>query len=251
MFNNSIINNMPPVTKNLIIVNIIIWAAMALFPQEIGVMMDRHCGLHYFLSDNFIASQFITYQFVHADFTHLFFNMFALFMFGIAIEQIMGSKRFLSYYLICGIGAGLIQMGVNAIEYFHYAGMLSNVELHQVLNEGTSIFNQGKNYIDPTLGTINLLINMPTVGASGAVYGILLAFGMFLPNQPMYIMFIPYPVKAKWVVIGYAAIELILGMGHANTGIAHFAHLGGMIFGFLIILYWKKTGTIRKNDNYY
>ena len=135
---------MPPVTKNLIIVNIIIWVAMALFPQEIGVMMDRHCGLHYFLSNDFIASQFITYQFVHADFTHLFFNMFALFMFGIAIEQIMGSKRFLSYYLICGIGAGLIQMGVNAIEYHHLAGMLSNVDLHHILSEGTSILNQGK-----------------------------------------------------------------------------------------------------------
>lgn len=242
---------MPPVTKNLIIVNIIIWVAMALFPQEIGVMMDRHCGLHYFLSNDFIASQFITYQFVHADFTHLFFNMFALFMFGITIEQIMGSKRFLSYYLICGIGAGLIQMGVNAIEYHHLAGMLSNVDLRHILSEGTSILNQGKNYIDSTAGSLNLLINMPTVGASGAIYGILLAFGVFFPNNPIYIMFIPYPIKAKWVIVGYAAIELMLGMGHANTGIAHFAHLGGMIFGFLMILYWKKTGTIRKNDNYY
>jgi len=242
---------MPPVTKNLIIVNLIIWAAMALFPQEIGVMMDRHCGLHYFLSHDFLFTQFISYQFVHSGFSHLFFNMFALFMFGMAIESIMGPKRFITYYLICGIGAGLIQMGVNAIEYHQIAQHLTNAELQTVLNEGTHIFNQGKNYTDPMLGSLNFLINIPTVGASGSIYGILLAFGVFFPNRPIYIMFIPYPIKAKWVVVGYAAIELFLGVGHANTGIAHFAHLGGMIFGFLLILYWKKTGVIRKNDTYF
>lgn len=244
---------MPPVTKNLIIVNIIIWVAMALFPQEIGVMMDRHCGLHYFLSNDFIASQFITYQFVHADFTHLFFNMFALFMFGIAIEQIMGSKRFLSYYLICGIGAGLIQMGVNAIELHQLTQSALEADLPFKIQNGHVWISQNIDYssIQSIFNSIEILINMPTVGASGAIYGILLAFGVFFPNNPIYIMFIPYPIKAKWVIVGYAAIELMLGMGHANTGIAHFAHLGGMIFGFLMILYWKKTGTIRKNDNYY
>lgn len=251
MFNNSIISQMPPVTKNLIIVNVIIWAAMALFPQEIGTMMDRHCGLHYYLSHDFIFTQFISYQFVHAGFSHLFFNMFALFMFGIAIENIMGPKRFITYYLICGIGAGLIQMGVNAIEYQHLTSMLSNTEVQMVLNEGTDIIHQGLNYRNHILGNLNMLINTPTVGASGAIYGILLAFGMFFPNSPIYIMFIPYPIKAKWIIVGYAVIELMLGMGHANTGIAHFAHLGGMIFGFLLILYWRKNGTLRKNGNYY
>ena len=242
---------MPPVTKNLIIVNLIIWAAMALFPQEIGVMMDRHCGLHYFLSHDFLFTQFISYQFVHSGFSHLFFNMFALFMFGMAIESIMGPKRFITYYLICGIGAGLIQMGVNAIEYHQIAQHLTNANLQTVLNEGTHIFNRGLNYTDPMMGSLNYLINIPTVGASGSIYGILLAFGVFFPNRPIYIMFIPYPIKAKWVIVGYAAIELFLGVGHANTNIAHFAHLGGMIFGFLLILYWKKTGVIRKNDTYF
>lgn len=224
---------------------------MALFPQEIGVMMDRHCGLHYFLSHDFLFTQFISYQFVHSGFSHLFFNMFALFMFGMAIESIMGPKRFITYYLICGIGAGLIQMGVNAIEYHQIAQHLTNANLQTVLNEGTHIFNRGLNYTDPMMGSLNYLINIPTVGASGSIYGILLAFGVFFPNRPIYIMFIPYPIKAKWVIVGYAAIELFLGVGHANTNIAHFAHLGGMIFGFLLILYWKKTGVIRKNDTYF
>lgn len=251
MFNNSIINQIPPVTKNLILVNVIIWLAMLLFPQEIGVMMDRHCGLHYYLSQDFIFTQFISYQFVHAGFQHLFFNMFALFMFGMAIESIMGPKRFITYYLICGIGAGLIQMGVNAIEFHHYSSMLTNAEVQMVINQGTDILHQGLNYRDNLLGSLNMLINTPTVGASGAIYGILLAFGMFFPNRPIYIIFIPYPIKAKWVIVGYAVLELMLGVGHANTGIAHFAHLGGMIFGFLLILYWRKTGIIRKNGSYF
>ena len=251
MSNNSIFNQMPPVTKNLIIVNVIIFLAMAIFPDKIGVMMDRHCGLHYYLSQDFIFTQFISYQFVHANFGHLFFNMFALFMFGMVIESIFGPKRFLTYYLICGIGAGLIQMGVNAIEYIQLTQQLPNEVVQRVISEGASLINQGYNYSNTTLGSLNALINAPTVGASGAIFGILLAYGKFFPNREMYIMFIPYPVKAKWVVIGYAVIELVQGVGQANTGIAHFAHLGGMIFGLLLILYWQKTGVIRRNGGYF
>ena len=251
MFNRSIFSQMPPVTKNLLIVNVIIFLAMAIFPDKIGVMMDRHCGLHYYLSQDFIFTQFISYQFVHANFGHLFFNMFALFMFGMVIESIFGPKRFLTYYLICGIGAGLIQMGVNAIEYIQLTQQLPNEVVQRVISEGASLINQGDNYSNTTLGSLNALINAPTVGASGAIFGILLAYGKFFPNREMYIMFIPYPVKAKWVVIGYAVIELVQGVGQANTGIAHFAHLGGMIFGLLLILYWQKTGVIRRNGGYF
>lgn len=251
MFNRSIFSQMPPVTKNLLIVNVIIFLAMAIFPDKIGVMMDRHCGLHYYLSQDFIFTQFISYQFVHANFGHLFFNMFALFMFGMVIESIFGPKRFLTYYLICGIGAGLIQMGVNAIEYIQLTQQLPNEVVQRVISEGASLINQGYNYSNTTLGSLNALINAPTVGASGAIFGILLAYGKFFPNREMYIMFIPYPVKAKWVVIGYAVIELVQGVGLANTGIAHFAHLGGMIFGLLLILYWQKTGVIRRNGGYF
>ena len=251
MFNRSIFSQMPPVTKNLLIVNVIIFLAMAIFPDKIGVMMDRHCGLHYYLSQDFIFTQFISYQFVHANFGHLFFNMFALFMFGMVIESIFGPKRFLTYYLICGIGAGLIQMGVNAIEYIQLTQQLPNEVVQRVISEGASLINQRYNYSNTTLGSLNALINAPTVGASGAIFGILLAYGKFFPNREMYIMFIPYPVKAKWVVIGYAVIELVQGVGQANTGIAHFAHLGGMIFGLLLILYWQKTGVIRRNGGYF
>lgn len=251
MQQNSIISQMPPVTKNLIIVNVIIWLAMAVFPQEIGVMMDRHCGLHYYLSHEFIFTQFVSYQFIHASFQHLFFNMFALFMFGMAIESVLGPKRFISYYLLCGIGAGLIHMGVNALSFHHYASMLPNEAVQTVINEGASVLSRGMNYSNEALGSINLIINTPTVGASGAIYGILLAFGMFFPNRPIYIMFIPYPIKAKWLIIGYAVLELSLGVGNTSDGIAHFAHLGGMIFGFLLILYWRKTGVIRKNGGYF
>lgn len=251
MLNNSIFRQMPPVTKNLLIVNVIIFLAMTIFPDQIGEAMDRHCGLHYYLSQNFIFTQFISYQFVHANFTHLFFNMFALFMFGMVIESIMGSKRFITYYLICGIGAGLIQMGVNAIEYYQLAQQLPESMIQRVIQEGSNLINQGYNYRDPILGSLNALINTSTVGASGAIYGILLAYGLFFPNREMYIMFIPYPIKAKWVVIGYAAIELLQGIGQANTNIAHFAHLGGMLFGLLMILYWKKTGVIRRNGGYF
>lgn len=251
MHNNSIFSQMPPVTKNLLIVNVIIFLAMAIFPNEIGNTMRLHCGLHYYLSPDFIFTQFLSYQFVHADFMHLFFNMFALFMFGMVIESIMGPKRFLTYYLICGIGAGLIQMGVNAIEFYQLTQQIPNDVINRVIEEGSNLIQQGLTYKDPVLGEINALVNTSTIGASGAVFGILLAYGLFFPNREMYIMFIPYPVKAKWVVIGYAVIELLQGMGHANTGIAHFAHLGGMIFGLLLILYWKKTGVIRKNGGYF
>ena len=168
---------MPPVTKNLLIVNVIIFLAMAIFPDKIGVMMDRHCGLHYYLSQDFIFTQFISYQFVHANFGHLFFNMFALFMFGMVIESIFGPKRFLTYYLICGIGAGLIQMGVNAIEYIQLTQQLPNEVVQRVISEGASLINQGYNYSNTTLGSLNALINAPTVGASGAIFGILLAYG--------------------------------------------------------------------------
>lgn len=253
MFNRSIFSQMPPVTKNLLIVNVIIFLAMAIFPDKIGVMMNRHCGLHYYLSQDFIFTQFISYQFVHANFGHLFFNMFALFMFGMVIESIFGPKRFLTYYLICGIGAGLIQMGVNAIELHLLTQQLVEANHPIDIQNGTVWIMNNVDYSQYTdiIYNINALINAPTVGASGAIFGILLAYGKFFPNREMYIMFIPYPVKAKWVVIGYAVIELVQGVGLANTGIAHFAHLGGMIFGLLLILYWQKTGVIRRNGGYF
>ena len=245
MLNNSIFSQMPPVTKNLIIINVIIFLASTLFPQ-IGESLDLYCGLHYILSDNFIATQLVTYQFMHGSFTHLFFNMFTLFMFGMIIESVFGAKRFILYYLTCGIGAGIIQ----EIAYYVDIQMLLQENINRIMPMANESAEAIRNQLmhDPTY--THLINSLLTVGASGAVYGILLAFGIFFPNRQMYIMFIPYPIKAKWVIIGYAVLELTLGLGNAQTGVAHFAHLGGMIFGLLLIIYWIKTGVIRKNDNY-
>ena len=173
--------------------------------------------------------------------------MFTLFMFGMVIENVFGAKRFILYYLTCGVGAGIIQ----EIAYYIDIQMLLQENVDRIMPLANMSADAIRTQLMHDANYTLLINNLLTVGASGAVYGILLAFGMFFPNRQMFIMFIPYPVKAKWVIIGYAVLELSLGLGNAQTGIAHFAHLGGMIFGFLLILYWRKTGIIRKNGGYF
>lgn len=247
MFNKSFFANLPPVTKNLLIINIIVWAFMAIAPETSAEKLVDLGGLHYVTSRGFGIWQIFTYMFIHGGFVHLFFNMWALLMFGYAIERSLGSGRFLFFYLTCGIGAGIIQEVVYIFSIDHYAGMLDMQAYTMVREYGWDALQQGKNFVDPTMATLNLLINSATVGASGAIFGILLAVGMLFPNNEMYIMFIPYPIKAKWVVLGYGVIELLLGIAGPADGIAHFAHLGGMLFGFILLKYWinearKKRG---------
>lgn len=214
-------NNMPPITKNLLIINILCFFG-AIVAQRYGIDPDKVLSLHFFMAPDFNMGQFITYMFMHANFQHIFFNMFALWMFGRVLEQVWGPKRFLIYYMVCGIGAGIIQ---EIVQYIEYATVLS---AYDSVNTGMEII------------PMNEYLNLwRTVGASGAVYGILLAFGMLFPNSEMFIFPLPVPIKAKYFVIMYAAIELIMGMS-ANDNVAHFAHLGGMIFGFFLIIYWKK-----------
>lgn len=234
-------SNMPPVTKNLLIINVLIYGAMALIPA-IDARLTNWCALHYFSSPGFNAAQLITYMFLHGGMTHLFFNMFALVMFGGIIERAMDSKRFLTYYLSCGIFAALVQMAVYAIALSKYSAMLSPEQYHYVIEEGWRLLQNNMTFIDPTCARINDLVNGPMVGASGAIYGVILAFGMLFPNQPIYLFFIPVPIKAKYLVIGYGVLELCLGLGSVADNIAHFAHLGGMIAGVILILYWKKKG---------
>lgn len=223
---------MPTVTKNLLIINVLFFAG-GLVAQRYGIDLANYLGLHFFLADNFNIAQLFTYMFMHGGFTHLFFNMFAVWMFGRILEQVWGPKRFLIYYLICGIGAGLIQ---ETVQYIQYAVELSAYD--KVNMGGGEIIS-----MQQFLNTIN------TVGASGAVYGILLAFGMLFPNERMFIMPIPFPIKAKYFVAGYAILELTQGLTNSsNDNVAHFAHLGGMIFGFILIMYWKKR---RKNNGTY
>lgn len=238
---------LPPVTKNLLIINVLIWIVTELAGARGAYNIERYCGLHYFESPLFNPIQLFTYMFMHAGFTHLFFNMFALFMFGGWLERTMGSKRFLSYYLICGVGAALIQEASYAVMLGKYADFMSPEMIREVKAHGATALRNGLNYSNPSMGAYNLMLNNATVGASGAIYGILLAFGMLFPNMPMYLMFVPVPIKAKWMVIGYAALELMLGLkNNAGDNVAHFAHLGGMLVGIIIILYWRRRGILRR-----
>ena len=240
-------NQLPTVTKNLLIINVLCFFG-AVVAQRYGINLNNVGGMHFFLSPDFNVAQLVSYMFLHANFEHIFFNMFAVWMFGRTLEMVWGPKRFLIYYMICGIGAGLVQELISAIEYFTLTSSMPAEAVETVLREGSSILQSGMNYVDSRMAELNIAVNRSTVGASGAVYGILLAFGMLFPNSQMYVFPIPFPIKAKFFVIGYAVIELVLGMSRTADGVAHFAHLGGMIFGFLLIMYWKKN---RNNGQFY
>ena len=233
-------NQLPTVTKNLLIINVLCFFG-AVVAQRYGISLNNVGGMHFFLSPDFNVAQLVSYMFLHANFEHIFFNMFAVWMFGRTLEMVWGPKRFLIYYMICGIGAGLVQELISAIEYFTLTSSMPAEAVETVLREGSSILQSGMNYVDSRMAELNIAVNRSTGGASGAVYGILLAFGMLFPNSQMYVFPIPFPIKAKFFVIGYAVIELVLGMSRTADGVAHFAHLGGMIFGFLLIMYWKKN----------
>lgn len=243
---DQLFRNMPPVTKNLIIVNLLIYLVTLIFPSR-TVTLEHYGALHYFNSPDFNPAQLFTYMFLHGGFKHVFFNMFSLLMFGPQIEYSLGSKRFLFFYISCGIGAALIQEGVYCIMLQKYIGMFSTADFNEIIIQGAKALHNGMNFADPTLANINEIVNGPMVGASGAIYGVLLAFGMLYPNRIIYLMIPPMPLKAKWMIVGFIAIELFLGIRSTNIAstdnIAHFCHLGGMLVGFLIILYWKKKGT--------
>lgn len=214
-------NNLPTVTKNLLIINILCFFGVVV-ARRYGIDAEGLFSLHFFLASDFNLGQLVSYMFMHANFQHLFFNMFALWMFGRVLEQVWGPKRFLTFYMICGIGAGLVQ---ELVQYVQYATVLSGYE---AVNTGLATI--------PMAEYLNL---MRTVGASGAVYGILLAFGMLFPNSEMFVFPLPFPIKAKFFVVGYFVLELLLGLS-GGDGVAHFAHLGGMLFGLALILYWRK-----------
>ena len=212
---------LPTVVKNLLIINILMYVATFTL-NRFNIDLTDTLGLHFFKASGFHLYQFITYMFMHANFGHLFFNMFALWMFGNTLENLWGSKRFLLYYMVCGIGAGLCQELVQYIQYTTTLADYANVNLG--------------GQIVPMDTYLNM---MTTVGASGAIYGLLLAFGMMFPDARIYVYFL-IPMKAKWFVVIFAVIELLLGFQGVDN-VAHFAHLGGMLFGLLLILYWRKN----------
>ncbi len=270
---------LPPVVKNLLIINTLMFIAQIVADSSFGVSLEELLGLHYFASQAFKPWQFVTYMFLHGDFGHLFFNMFALWMFGYALENIWGPRRFLFYYFVTGIGAALIHYFVIYLEINPTVetlnALIANPEASSIFNFLSShtlqisqysgdIYMQSKK-IEESLSVLALdpgnrqalqmvtnflvdyrehFLNLPNViGASGGVFGILLAFGMLFPNTLIFIYFL-FPIKAKYFVILYGLIELFYGFSGSSSNVAHFAHLGGMIFGFFLILYWKKKGNL-------
>ena len=255
---------LPPLVKNLIIINAIVFFAQYAL-EKAGVDMEGLFALHYFSSPYFHWWQFITYMFMHGNLDHIFFNMFALWMFGNVLENVWGPQRFLIFYLVCGVGAAFCQMGVLGYEFnlfqndFHT--FVQNPTLDQFalfikhhnmdnIEEFKSFLNRWsqnpseKGFANGAIEGISsyhsIAINEATVGASGAIFGLLFAFGYMFPNALILVFFF-MPMKAKYFVALYALIELFMGVRNAaGDQIAHFAHIGGMIFGYILLKIWSK-----------
>jgi len=226
-------NDLPDVVKNLLIINGLLFLA-TISLNNIGIDLVKILGLHQFQSPNFKPHQIITHLFMHGNISHLLMNMFALWMFGKILENIWGAKRFLTYYIITGIGAAILHLLVSQYQILQLSSEYP--ELLSIALDG--LYRQGNS---ESLKLTQLILT-PTVGASGAVFGILLAFGMLFPNTQLFLLFPPIPIKAKFFVIFYGLFELYLGiMNNPNDNVAHFAHLGGMLFGYLLIKYWRKN----------
>jgi len=250
-------NRITPVVKNLLIINVLLFLATYVFGS---LNLTRYLALFYPGSPSFQPYQFVTYMFMHGGFTHILFNMYALWLFGTAIESSWGGKRFFIYYFFTGIGAALLHVFVNFLTLDAIISIFNNspsvglfnffVKMHgNYFNQNVYEFiEQWKASPDNPIFAAKAskemqwvyerAINIPTVGASGAVFGILLAFGMMYPDARLMLLIPPIPIKAKWFVIGYGVLELILAFSRPGSNIAHFAHLGGMLFGYLLIKYW-------------
>jgi membrane associated rhomboid family serine protease len=235
----------PTVVKNLLIINILFFAASYVM-QSKGIQLGYYLGAFYFDSPLFRIWQPITYMFMHGGFTHILFNMFALYMFGGILETRWGAKRFINFYFITGLGALALQLLVQSFEVYQITGSVINpgavtIDLVKQM-AGTNITG-----ITPAQSSTLLdIYTSPMVGASGAIFGLLVAFGMLYPNVELYIMFIPVPVKAKYIIPVYILIELFLGVARfQGDSVAHYAHLGGALLGFILVKLWKD------NNQYY
>ena len=215
------LSSLPTVTKNLIIINVLVFVMTILRKQ----FMYESFALFYPTSPFFHWWQYITHMFMHGGFWHIFFNMYTLLIFGCVVERIIGSKKFLIFYFICGLGAAALHTGVEYLQATSYMNAIADGSLQAA-------------------DSYARLKMTPTVGASGAIYGIILAYAMLFPQSRLTLLFPPVSLSAKWMVIIFAGIELITGVTGTADGVAHFAHLGGMLFGWLLIRYWRKKGTL-------
>ncbi len=253
-----------PVVKNLLIINIGIYFLDSVFHLD----LSRWFGLRYIFSDAFMPYQFITYMFLHASWLHVFSNMFALFIFGPLLEQFFGPKRFLIFYMVTGIGSGILYSATQYFEmhklqvatenYVQHPGPDNYSDLvasnHRIFSAFTAtnkieedlydhpgnqqVLQESVNFVSQVY---HLISNIPMIGASGAVFGILMAFGMLFPNTVLMLLFPPIPIKAKYFVAIYGLFELYSGIQRSpGDNVAHFAHVGGMLIAFLLIKYWQK-----------
>ena len=220
--------DIPKVTKNLIIVNVIIFIATYINKE----FMYGTFALFYPTSPLFHWWQVVTHMFMHGGFWHIFFNMYALLMFGSIVERVIGSRKFLIFYFACGLGAVALHLGVQAIQ--------AGVYMERIAENSQS-----------AIAAYQALKMTPTVGASGAIYGLLIAYAMLFPSARLTLIFPPISMSAKTWVIVFAVIELFTGVSGMASGIAHFAHLGGMLFGWLLIRYWRNKGTLFSSNRYY
>ena len=219
------LSSLPPVTKNLIIINVILFFATLVNKN----LMIGTFALFYPTSPYFRWWQVVTHMFMHGGFWHVFFNMYTLLIFGSVVERIIGSRKFLFFYFICGLGAVALHLGVEWLQMQSYM-------------EGYALGNA------TAIQRIAEIKMVPTVGASGAIYGVLLGYAMLFPDSRMTLLFPPVTLSAKWMVVAFAGIELLTGVTGIASGIAHFAHLGGMLIGWLIILWWRKRGILFEPD---
>ena len=252
--------NITPIVRNLLIINVVVFFLQGLLPQLVGLF-----SLHSVLSPAFMPHQFVSYMFLHGGAGHLFSNMLGLFFFGPLLEQqVLGSKRFIIFYFVTGIGAGLLYAGIN---YYEMSQLKTAVDLYsqypspdafldfitrfpvdnkpavlEFLNDfedkprDISFIRESTDFVQ---SAYTRLVNVPMVGASGAIFGIIMAFGLMFPNMEMFLLFVPFPIKAKYFVTFYGLYEIYSGFYQRNSGVAHFAHVGGMLFAYLLLRFWR------------
>jgi len=229
----------PPVVKNLIIINVLMFLGMLAIKSAFRLDLNRELGMYFYRSPFFQPYQVITHMFMHGSIGHIFFNMFALWMFGKVLEQVWGSRRFLIYYMVTGLGAAFLH---SLVLHFELSPLLNYVkETYNIDNFSPEIIDNLYSMSDQKAKELALGMFIPTVGASGAVFGLLLAFGILFPNTQLMLLFPPIPIRAKYFVLGYGLLELYLGITQPGSNIAHFAHLGGMLFGFILLRFWKRN----------
>lgn len=228
-------NRLTPVVKNMIIINVIVFFGAQMLPPGIKDMGS----LYFYESDMFRPFQIVTSMFMHADLMHLAFNMMSLYFLGPYVEAKMGSKRFLILYLLCGLGASAVHMGWNAYNYYQVIDGMPMDSIQKVVEDGRDVLLRGRNYSDVAMGELNRTLNVGALGASGAVYGVMIAFAAMFPDLKLMVFPLPVPIAAKYLAVGLVIFGVFQGFGGYAQGIAHFAHLGGAITGFILVYMWN------------